>query len=430
RARGMTLLAAPVTELTDSIMAVRLWLAGLSGLGLFVAYRSWLRVYPGYVAPIAALLFSSIWSVAYYAFQAMPNEWVAFAVLAATGHAVLYLRDGRTRHLGWIVLAMTSAALLRPSDAGFAAAGTVVACAVIQAPRRLRVRAGWAVLAGTVLGTAEWVVEAYLSFGGLGERIRAAQAEQGGGGLRFSGLAQARALAGPLLCRTGCHAHAPVVFWFWWVVGAGLVLAAIVLGRHCFRAGPGLFVLVVAVATAAQYLLTVGYAAPRFLIPPYALLALPCASAIVRLCTRAQPARAGRGLIRVGVTSAFVVVLLAHLAVQGDVVIAHIRPAVTRFNRQVQADAAALHALGVRPPCVVLGQPSWNEALAYAAGCRNVPRGVGAVQRLRALGTDVVWLGPTSPPDRYGLSWRQVTLPGPTSLSPQVAYLSQASRPG
>ena len=38
RARGMTLIAAPITLLTPSVTAVRLWMAALSGVALFVAF--------------------------------------------------------------------------------------------------------------------------------------------------------------------------------------------------------------------------------------------------------------------------------------------------------------------------------------------------------------------------------------------------------
>lgn len=429
RARGTTLVAAPVTALTDSVAAVRVWLAVLSAVGLFLAYRPWLRIIDANIVALAALLFTSIWSVAYYGFEAMPNEWVAFAVLVATGYVVRLLREGCSRHLVWVVLSTALAALFRPSDAGFAAAGLVLACVVVRAPVRWRVRAGCAAVAGAGLGTVQWVIEAYTSFGGLAARIHAAQAEQGGGGLRFSGLAQARSLAGPLLCRAGCHADAPMVFRLWWVVGAALVATAIWLGRHRLRQGADIVVVLVALTSAAQYVLTVGYAAPRFLIPSYALLALPCASALVGLCARVR-----RGRPRVVVTAALVAVLLAHVAIQLDVVLVHVKPPVARFDRRMRVDAAALHARGVRRNCVVLGQPGYNEALAYAAGCSNVPANAKAVRNLRAQGRDAVWLGPSKPPVRYGSGWRRVALPGAGAGTAQVAYLRLASdsahRPG
>lgn len=418
RARGTTLVAAPVTSLISSVSAVRIWLAMLSALSLFLAYRPWVRVCSGYVAPIAAMLFSTIWSAAYYAFEAMPNEWVAFAVVAASGHTLLFLRDRRFRDLTWIVSAMAVAALFRPSDGGFAALGLIVSCVVITGSLKHRMYAVCAVVLGTVLGTAEWVIEAWTRFGGVTARIHGAQAEQGGGGLRFSGLAQVRALAGPLLCRDTCTADASIVFWFWWVVGGVLVLAALLFSRRQLRHGAELLPLIVGLTTAAQYVLTVSYAAPRFLIPTYALLALPCAAGVVGLhsCIRA-------GRPRTVLAGALAVSLSVHIAIQADVIVRHIMPPIAGFDRKMSADAARLHALGVRGRCIVLGEPAWNSALAYSARCSNVPNTGPAVRRAIAAGAHVVWLGPGPPPAEYGTNTRRVRLPASSPGSTFVAYL-------
>ena len=424
RARGTTLVAAPITLLTNSVVAVRVWLAVLSAVCLFLAYRPWLRLRPGAGVPTAALLFSSIWSVVYYSFEAMPNEWVAFAVLAATGYTLQFMRDGRYRRLIWVGLALAVTALFRPSDAGFAALGLGVACVLVDAPVRRRVWAVAVVAVGTAVGTAEWVIEARSSFGGTVARIHAAQAEQGGGGLRFSGLAQVRTLAGPLLCRSGCTASASFVFWLWWVVGGVLLVLAVAFGRRRWRLGDELFPLVVGLATAAQYLLTVAYAAPRFLIPTYALLALPCASAVVGLLTRVGlGGGVRRPRARLVLTGAVVAALGAQLAVQGDVLVNHIKPATASYNTWMNADAARLEALGVRAPCILLGQPAWNQALAYRAGCTNTPNRTLAVQRAIARGTHVVWLGPGAPPARYAAISRRVRLPAQTPHTTFRAYL-------
>ena len=69
----------------------------------------------------------------------------------------------------------------------------------------------------------------------------------------------------------------------------------------------------------------------------------------------------------------------------------------------------------------MLGQASWNEALAYAARCRNVPT-TAAFVRLRARGRYMVWLGPR-PTRGVRASWRRITLPGRSSTVTQVAYL-------
>jgi hypothetical protein len=60
RARGLTILLAPLTELTSSTAALRWYLAVLSAVGLYLAFLPWLRLWPGYLAPIAAALFSTL----------------------------------------------------------------------------------------------------------------------------------------------------------------------------------------------------------------------------------------------------------------------------------------------------------------------------------------------------------------------------------
>src|SRR5687768_12703406 len=119
RARGMTLIAAPVTLLTPSVTAVRVWVAVLSGIALFAAFRPWLRLQDGFVTPIAALLFSSIWSVIYYSFEIMPNEWVAVTALASCGYLLLFLKEGQARHVIAASVALGLVALLRPLDAAY-----------------------------------------------------------------------------------------------------------------------------------------------------------------------------------------------------------------------------------------------------------------------------------------------------------------------
>lgn len=406
RARGTTFVAAPVTLLLHSVGAVRLWIAVLSGVCLYLAYRSWLRILPGVIVALAALLFSSIWVVAYYSFEAMPNEWVAFAVVAASGYTLQFLRDGRNRHAAAVVAMVAVAALFRPSDAGFAAMGLVAACVLVAGPRRTRLVAGGAAVAGFLLGSAEWVIEAYTSYGGLIARIHSAQAEQGGGGLRFSGLAQARTLAGPLLCRAGCSANASWIFWLWWFAAGVLLVLALVFARGRVRQGAEIVPMLVGLAVAAEYLLTVSYAAPRFLIPTYGLLALPCAAGVVGLWARVRGHRS-----RIVLTGALATALAAQVVIQADVIVRHIKPSLTAFNQQMDADAHRLHSLGVRAPCIVRGQPSRNAAIAFTAGCSNVPGGAVQVNEAIKKGIRVAWIGPGAPPRLYGAPTRRVRLP-------------------
>lgn len=428
RARGATFLAAPVTLLTSSVDAVRLWVTTLSGVGLYLAFRPWLRLRSGYAVPLAALLFSTVWTTVYYGFEVMPNEWVAFGIVAACGHLLRYLdgdggerddgeRDGGSGRgqLVGVAVAMAIAALLRPSDALCAAVPLVVGCAVVHGTVRRRAAAAGALVLGSVAGSLEWVIEAYVSFGGLGRRIALAQAEQGGSGLHFAGAAQARALAGPLLCRAGCHADAPLVFRLWWVVLVALVLAAVGTARRGGSVRLDVLPVAVGLALAAQYVFTVTYAAPRFLLPTYAALSLPAAAAALRIVHGVRGRRPRRALATAGVA-----VLVGHMAVQLDVLVRRVGPSATEGARVTAGEVRLMRHDGIGRPCLLLT----DQNLAYAAGCTNTPRVPDAVRDELEDGTRVVWIRATRPSSRfYGVQWSRLELPG-TAGTGQVAYVS------
>ena len=431
RARGTTFVAAPITLLTSSLAAVRIWLATVSGLSLFLAFRGWLRLRPGYAVPLAALMFSTIWSVVYYGFEAMPNEWVAFAILMATSSLILFVIDGRRRDWILVVVALAWIALLRPSDAAYAGVA-LVACAAFGAfhgsSLRRRALAVLAVALGVALGAAEWVIEAYARFGGLSARIHGAQAENGGAGLHFAGAAQARSLAGPLLCRTGCHVHASLIYQLWWIALAALVVVAVkaVIGRRV-SIGPDRRVVVVSVVVAlvmaAQYVFAVTYAAPRFLIPTYALLAIPCAIGAQRVLSLA-----GSGRVRVVVTAVLTLFLVGNTGLQVRALRTGVEPFSRRFASTILADARFLRAHGVTGPCLVAGSAGYDQNMSYAMGCYDSPSALRAVPAELASGQRVVWLSNPARAHGTGVHWRRYPLPGTLPGAPRFAYL--ASVPG
>jgi hypothetical protein len=168
---------------------------------------------------------------------------------------------------------------------------------------RLRGRLS-AVAAGLVAGALPWIVEAEVRFGGV--RNRLAEADEVQGGLRavFSLRAHLTALDGPLLCRpcTGDGVLLPVTEW--WVLLPLLVGLGLWTERRARRSTAPLW-LAVAVAAAAPYLFLVPYAAPRFLLPAYALLALPAAVGILAVvhgarARRSRPAAAALALALLG----------------------------------------------------------------------------------------------------------------------------------
>ncbi|MFE2212627.1 hypothetical protein ACFW93_11745 [Streptomyces canus] len=86
----------------------------------------------------------------------------------------------------------------------------------------------------------------------------------------------------------------------------------------------------------------IGYAAPRFLLPAHALLALPVAVSLLAAC------------------------LAAHLAVQ-YVVLEHTLHSSAANRDNWSRTASALHTLGVRAPCLLSGYEA--VPIAFYTGC-------------------------------------------------------------
>lgn len=270
RARGITLLVAPLAAFGAPLVAIRLTLVALSGVLLILCMAPWLRVLHR-AAPLAAALFGGNWLALYYGSEIMPNLHVAFGLVAAAGCAAVWL--GGERSLGWLaaVAALTAwVALLRPSDAAYAAAGLgIVALAV---PRR-RLAVPVALAAGLAVGWLPWIVEAFASFGGPVQRLREAAALVEGGEQAML-LGHLRVADGPLVGPDPTGAVSPGAA-VWWI---GLVVFSVVA---FLRADPRTRMLLAvptaaAVTVIAPYFFT-GALAPRFLLPGYALLSVPVA---------------------------------------------------------------------------------------------------------------------------------------------------------
>lgn len=235
--------------------------------------------------------------------------------------------------------------MLRPSDAAYTVAALLVVTAFAAAPLSRRVSAGAVLLVGVAVGASQWVIDAYTSFGGLSARISQAQAENGGGGLHFAGAAQARTLAGPLLCRHGCHPDAGIVFQLWWPAMLTLVVLAVAAAHRQQRLVAELAPIVVGLGLAALYIFTVTYAAPRFLLGTYGLLSLPCAAGVLHLTQAARRPRP-----RAAITAALTGVLLIHTATQFDALTRYIRPANQTVTTQLFANADRVRAAGLHHP--------------------------------------------------------------------------------
>ncbi|WP_019631460.1 hypothetical protein [Actinomadura atramentaria] len=406
RARGITYLVAPVTWLTGSVTALRAYLAVLSGVAIGAAFWPWLRLGSrAAVAPLAALVFAGLWVTGFYGSSAMPNFWVAVAAVATVGW---FLRCADSRHWGPLVgvgawaAAMT---LMRPHDAFWTALPLAAAALAVRPLRRL---APLAVLAGGLaLGLVQWIAEAFTRFGGPLERLHRASETEGGLGWHPRGLLyELHALNGPQLCRpcvAGWRDHGLTV---WWFAVPALVVGGVALALRARRntavaAACGIVV-------AASYLLLVDYAAPRFLLPAYALLAVPVAEFFVAL-----PARAGRW--RAPVLVAVGAVLAAHLVSQ-QLVLVKMGERYTTGRMRYARTAAELRGLGFRAPCLLAGPAA--VPVAFYAGCRTGQTGgnnasmttaelVAAAGRMR---TGV--LSRSTRPPAFAPTWKRHRLPG------------------
>ncbi|KJK40493.1 membrane protein [Streptomyces variegatus] len=358
RSRGVSLLVAPVASWSSSVPLLRVYLALLSGLALYLALRSWRGLFPTRVLVVGGALFASLWLTLFYGPQAMPNYWVAIGALISVG-CFLRARAGRSaRAVLWGLAAGAALmAWMRPTDAVYVA----VPLLVLALARR-----HWHILlvlaAGLAAGAVPWVIEAYAGHGGLGERLAEASRIQGGLGWQIAVDDQLRSLGGRALCRpcTGPMPNPLVTLW-WFALPVLAGLGLVVAGR-ARRLGRTLVPLACATTAALPYLFMIGYAAPRFLQPAYALLAIPVADALWHLVRR--PGGAWRP-----VAATLVALCLAgHLAAQ----LAVLHGAVSR-NTESRRDwgrtADALHRLGVRPPCLLTG----HEAIpiGYYTGCSS-----------------------------------------------------------
>jgi hypothetical protein len=422
RARGIPLLVAPVALLTSSVAALRVYLSLMSGLGLLVALLSWRRLRPVPVLALAGVMFAGLWVTQFYGPQAMPDLWVALSGLTAVA-CFLQVVSGegwRAGHstgaaVAGLAVSVAFAALVRPVDAICLAVPLVVAALVVAAWRKASLVA--AVAGGLVAGLAEWVVEAFLRFGGLLERMHDASAEQGGFGFHLAVWDELKALNGPTLCRPCTVGWRYPELSLWWLAMPVLVVIGVVVSRRAGRLGLALLPAVCGACAGLPYLLTISYAAPRFLLPMYALFALPVAEAIAWMITRA------RADVRPAVIAVVGVGLAVQLAGQ-HAVLDHEVGGTAIYHANYARIVSDLRDIGVRPPCLLGGEQ--YIPIAYYAGCasdgsvRAVAAGLTAGLS-QAESTALLEPYHARPP-RYASSWRRYALPG-TFVLRLAAYL-------
>lgn len=372
RARGMSLLVAPMVVITEWVFALRVYLVVLAGVLMYLAFRPWLAVFGrvggryAYVPPVAAGCFATLWLTVLYGNLAYPNLWLAFVLLAGAGYVVRAVTEPSP---GWgtaiaIGLAFAAASLLRPTDALATAGPLLVALVLVRSWRRLRPML--AIGIGLLVGWGAWIAEAYASFGGPVERLRQ------GGETNESGFVNSLpehlyALDGPaVLCRPSsmCAGVEPAAA-IWWFVLPVLVAVGLFAAVRSGWGRIGFLIVSAAVAVALPYLFLIDYAAPRFLFPTYGLLMILVASALILVTGL------GAAEVRALAVTAVGGALLLHIGVQMNVLNGVNERLVDGSVDQEQFADFVRDEYDVRPPCLVWGISAIQ--LGYQLKCRSIP---------------------------------------------------------
>lgn len=390
RTRGVPLLLAPVAAWSDSVVLLRVWLTLLASVALYLGFRPWLHVvHRPYAVPLAAAGYGTLWISLFYTGSAMPNHYTAMGALAAVG-CFLTRRPSATG----IALGLAVATLMRPNDGVWIAGPLLLAAALVPAWRHRSAITG--ILVGLGAGALPWVVEAYLRFDGVLDRLSDASDVQGGMRPVLSLVEHATSLDGPLLCRPCVGDTVGVAaLELWLVLPVFTALGLWSLRRASRDTRPHWLAVAVGLASAAPYFFLVDYAAPRFLLPTYALLLLPAALGL--LATWDAAVRSGRRLPQV----ALVLLLVGHLAVQLPLARSH-----ADIQQGARADwvriAKLLHTHGVQPPCT-LKATARAIPLAHTAGCEPLELEAPAVP-------DAVVYRTAQPPS-WASNWPTRTVP-------------------
>jgi len=374
RARGMPLLVAPVTLLTSSVVALRVYLVLLAGVGLFLAMLAWRGRRPDWVVALAGVIFGGLWIAQSQAPLLLPSYWTAIGGMAGVGLFLRAMERGRPSPLGIALLAATVAftAVMRPADA-IAIFVPLLVIAIAARPWRhavsLVMALAGAIVAGLAVGIGEWITESYLYFGGPSMRLHAAAAASGGG--TFNVLNNLRIMSGgrvssvPGFPGISGWSHPPLLAW-WAAFG---VLALI--GVYAARRYHGWLLAATPVICALS--LYVLYSLPvrdntRYLQPIWALLAVSAADAIYWLVI------SPRGKLQLAAIAAASLFVAAELGTQHAVLAAENAKRVADARGQMDA-VQAMRRLGVRPPCVITSSRAFvvlTLPAAYYLGCSYV----------------------------------------------------------
>ena len=367
RARGLPLLVAPVVLFTSSVVALRVYLVVMAGIGLFLAMLAWRGRRSDWVVALAGVIFGGLWVTQQQASLLLPSYWSAIGGLAGVGLFLRAMERGRSSPLGIVLLAATVAftALIRPADA-VAIFGIVLLIALTARPWRHAVSLVAAVVAGLALGLGEWVAESYLYFDGPLKRLHSASEASGGrkvnllNNLRIMSGGQVSSLPGFPGIRG--WSHPPLLAW--WAAFGVLALIGIYAAHRYHGWLLASTPVICALGVYALYSLPVRDNT-RYLQPVWALLAISAADAIYWLVT------AKRGRLRVAAIAAASLFVAVELGTQHAVLATENAQRLAAARGQTDA-VQYIRQLGVRPPCVITSSRvavSFTLPAAYYLGC-------------------------------------------------------------
>jgi len=427
RSRGMPWMLAPVAAFTSEMFPIRVYIGLVSGLLMYLAFRPWLamlqakRTISIFVSPLAAGLFATLWMTLLYGTMGYPNLWLGFVLTSAIGYYCLAMQQGHASLpiAAAITTAFAVASLLRPVDA-LAAASPLLLASVIIRDWRLPVPAA-GVIGGLATGWGAWIAEAFVRFDGPLQRLRQG-AEVNEGGVTWSLPKYLESLDGPyLLCRPpDLCAGVSIESSLWWLALPLLTVIGILASRRDGWLKPASIAVCCALSIALPYFLLFDYAAPRFLLPTYALLALPAAAALLWIAMRST------WPVRVIAAAAVAAAIVGHGWIQMTI-LEDAHAVVVQAASKHSAQASYIQdEYGIEAPCLIVGEGAIQQS--YLLGCQSLYAPSAAVGDQRAAimealeqGHDVVVrMRAADTPPAFIAQWQHIALPHTDN---HVAYI-------